>query len=140
MTDTEEQDDLPAFHRYLCGLDYYADFKDKRDTLNENIELRDDEQKPSKASIGEALPLAFESPYDYINEWQEVFKIEAKAQVIHSGIAEKAVADEFLLKSIEAEDSFFIMTYRLKSPGGTNYRIFDFVVVAKDNVRLPDTA
>lgn len=135
MTDAEDHDDLAAFHRYLCSLDYYADFKDKQDSLNENMELRDQAEKPSKTSEGEALPLTFDTPYDYINEWQSVFKIEARAQVIHSGLAEKMTADEFLLKTIESEDTFFIMTYRLKQAGGANYRMYDFVVVAKDNVR-----
>jgi len=132
----EDQDLLPSlnsFHRYLCSLDYYTDFKDKLNTVNNSVETKDEEGAPV-AAVGEKIKLKFESPWDYIKEWEEMFLIEAKAQIIRGGITEKLDTDEFLLKNIEPNDSFFIMTLQCKQNKGNAYRIYDFVIFAKEEV------
>lgn len=134
MADGDELEQLSNLHRYLCSLDYYTDFKDQKDSLNENLELREEDAKSSKAAMGQALPLSFDTVYDYLNEWQEVFRIESKAQIIHSGMTEKESPIEFLLKTIEVDDTFYIMTFNMKKPSPSNFRVYDFVVVAQSNV------
>jgi hypothetical protein len=55
----EDQDLLPSlnsFHRYLCSLDYYTDFKDKLNTVNNSVETKDEEGAPV-AAVGEKIKL-----------------------------------------------------------------------------------
>lgn len=137
--DTEDNDivvSLTPLHKYLCSLDYYSDFKDKLTMVNNSIETKEEEKAANaEPVVGEKISLKFENCYDYINEWEEMFLLEAKAQIIRGGVTEKTSSDDFFLKSIEADDTFFIMTFKLKSTSQSTYRVFDFVVVAKDDVR-----
>jgi rRNA maturation protein Nop10 len=139
--DTDNLVSLTPFHRYLCSLDYYSDFKDKITTINNSIETKDEDVAAQPQPIvGEKINLRFESSYEYINEWEEMFLLEAKAQIIRGGATEKTSHDDFFLKSIEADDTFFIMTFKLKPPAAGLYRVFDFVVVAKEDVETTHPA
>jgi hypothetical protein len=137
--ETEESGDilvsLTPFHKYLCSLDYYSDFKDKITMVNNSLETKEEEMASMKEPIvGEKISLKFDTCYDYINEWEEMFLLEAKAQIIRGGALEKTETDECFLKTIEADDTFFIMTFKIKPPAIGTYRVFDFVVLAKSDV------
>lgn len=139
--ETEDNADLlvslTPFHKYLCSLDYYSDFKDKITMVNNSLETKEEEKEAMKEPIvGEKIKSTFETCYDYINEWEEMFLLEAKAQIIRGGTTEKTDTDDFFLKSIEADDTFFIMTFRIKPPAAGSYRVFDFVVIAQTDVRF----
>lgn len=131
--DFEDGDILPSltpFHRYLCSLDYYTDFKDKIDTVNGGLETRDE----VKEGVGEKIKMKFDNVYDYISEWEEMFYLEAKAQIIRGSITEKLLYDDFSLKSVESDDAFYIMTFHLREDKGNTYRIYDLCVLALHDV------
>lgn len=131
--EAEDLDQLPsltAFHRYICSLDYFADFKDKLDTVNNSLELKEED----RVQVGEKIKLKFDTAYEYIAEWEEMFFLEAKAQIIRGGITEKLSSDDFFLKSVESDDAFYIMTFQLRENKGNTYRIYDFCILALEEV------
>ena len=136
--EVEDLDQLPSltsFHKYLCSLDYYTDFKDKLSTVNNSLETKG-EETAQQEGVGDKIKMKFDTPWDYIKEWEEVFLIEAKAQIIRGGATEKLETDEFYLKGIESDETFFIMNLQLKENKGNTYRMYDFVIFAKNDVGL----
>jgi hypothetical protein len=125
---------LTPFHKHLCSLNFYKDFKDQTSILSQNIETKDDQ--PQTSVVGETLSESFDTPYDYIREWEEVFLIEARAQIIRGSFSEKQQVDKVFLKGVELEDIFYIMDFNIQELKGTTYRVFDFVLLAKTDVLL----
>lgn len=133
---------LNALHKHLCSLDFYKDFKDKLDTLNANLETKDDgnADAPTKTSVlaaGEKIKMRFETVEEYEQEWNDVFMIEAKAQIMRGSTTERQSVDDFLLKGIVIDKPFYNINLELAQNQGNTYRFYDFVVLAKSDPEIP---
>lgn len=127
---------LNPFHEKLCSLDFFKDFKDDYGDLASELEQRDfkeDEKKTDEPmeleKAGEEakkdvvmdrmaqnevvlhnMPLSFESSTNYIEEWERLFFLEIKAQILRNAVSECETPETYFLKEGEWEDNFFIMT------------------------------
>ena len=79
---------LDSFQKYLCSLNYFTDFKEDSDLMNKNIETDENELKRSASqqeSIKDkelsSVPITFMDIEEYIKIWQNLFFLEAKAQI-----------------------------------------------------------
>lgn len=104
---------LTPFHKHLCSLNFYKDFKDQTSILSQNIETKDDQ--PQTSVVGETLSESFDTPYDYIREWEEVFLIEARAQIIRGSFSEKQQVDKVFLKGSSWKTYFISWTSTSKN-------------------------
>lgn len=85
--------------------------QDKDMALEENKEDREkmdvetvqnmDERLNAKESELHNIPLSFESSTNYIEEWERLFYLEIKAQIIRSAISESESSETYFLKEGE---------------------------------------
>jgi hypothetical protein len=68
---------LYKFHDYLCSLDYYQDFKEELYAPEIEDKRQEVEVKPKLREI----PLTFDTVEAYKAAWQDLFFLEAKAQI-----------------------------------------------------------
>ena len=84
------------FQKYLCSLNYFKDFKEEGDLVNKNLETDENELKKSistteniaKEKELSPVPISFMDIEEYIKIWQNLFFLEAKAQIMKAKFLE----------------------------------------------------
>lgn len=88
---------LDLFQKYLCSLNYFKDFKEEGDLVNKNLETDENELKKSISSTAEniakekelsPIPISFMDIEEYLKIWQNLFFLEAKAQIMKAKFLE----------------------------------------------------
>ena len=87
---------LDSFQKYLCSLNYFTDFKEDNDLVNKNMETDENEIKRHASQLENQkekeelspVPIAFMDIEEYIKIWQNLFFLEAKAQIMKAKFLE----------------------------------------------------
>lgn len=84
---------LDLFQKYLCSLNYFTDFKEDSDLFNKNIETDENQllksQPAEKKDLNLApVPVSFMDIDEYTKIWQNLFFLEAKAQILKAKFLE----------------------------------------------------
>lgn len=86
---------LDSFQKYLCSLNYFTDFKEDSDLMNKNLESDENALKKDillqenlKDKELFPVPITFMDIEEYIKIWQNLFFLEAKAQIMKAKFLE----------------------------------------------------
>lgn len=85
---------LVPFHKKICLLDFYQDLKDEYPNIKESLERRNEDEtttvnQPDELKDLKEVSLTFSGTSEYTEEWERLFMLEVKAQLLRSALSEK---------------------------------------------------